>query len=383
MSSLVLVAAALAVATAAELEEKGRSHLYNMELAAARDVFTELERRAPLSPAGPYYRATTLWMEEFTQRGGMTGATFRTGQYWSWKKTPPAADLDRAFKRSIEDAVSRADALLSKDPVDPEGLYFRGSAEGLLGAYLASVEYSYYGAYQAGKKAKDYHERLLRMDPSYADACLLPGIFEYTLATLPRSLRILGFVIGIRGSKEKGISLVERAVAHGERTRWVARLSLSVMRQREKRYLSSLEVLRELEREFPRNPFLPMERGSIHLLRKDWASARRAFEEVLAKRTEGSESFRLLEPSLVFVRLGESRLFAKDYAGAALELERALQTPGTPDWVRAQVFLRRGMTSDAQGLRAAAESDYRRVIRLDTDPQTSRLAKQYLEKPYK
>ncbi len=67
-----------------------------------------------------------------------------------------------------------------------------------------------------------------------------------------------------------------------------------------------------------------MERGSVHLLRKDWSAARRAFEEVLAKRAKASDGFRLLEPSLVFLRLGESRLFAKDYAGAALELENAL-----------------------------------------------------------
>ena len=383
MNALPVLLVTLGAATASELEETGRSHLYNMEIAAARAVFSELDRKAPLSPAGPYYEATTLWMEEFSRRGGMAGATFRTGQYWSWKKIPPEAELDREFKRLIQQTISRADAILKKEPLDLEGLFFRGSAEGLLGAYLASVEYSYYGAYQAGKRAKEYHERLLRIDPAYADACLLPGIFEYTIATLPRSLRILGFVVGIKGSKEKGLSLVERAVRGGERTRWVARLSLSVMQQREKRYLSSLAALRELETAFPRNPFLPMERGSVHLLRKDWAAARRAFEEVLTKQTEMGEGLDLLEPALVFLRLGESRLFAKDPTGAARELERALQTPGAPDWVRSQVFLRRGMTSDARGLRSAAESDYRRVLRLDTDPQTTRLARQYLGQPYR
>ncbi len=383
MSPLAFLFVAFGAATAADLEETGRSHLYNMEIGAARAVFSELDRRAPLSPAGPYYEATALWMEEFSRRGGMAGATFRTGQYWSWKKIPPPVELDREFKRLTQEAILRADAILEREPMDLEGLFFRGSAEGLISAYLASVEHSYYGAYQAGKRAREYHERLLQLDPGYADACLLPGIFEYTLATLPRSLRILGFVIGIKGSKEKGLSMVERAVSEGERTRWVARLSLAVMQQREKRYLSALAALRELEKAFPRNPFFPMERGSVHLLRKDWAAARRAFEEVLAKQKERGESFDLLEPALVFLRLGESLLFAKDHAGAARDLERALGTPGAPDWVRSQVFLRRGMTSDARGLRPAAESDYRRVVRLDTDPQTTRLAKQYLERPFR
>lgn len=382
MNAVTLLFATFAAAAASELEETGRTHLYNMEIAEARGVFSELDRTAPSSPAGPYYQATALWMEEFSRRGGMAGATFRTGQYWSWKKIPPPPKLDREFKASIQEAVSRADAILAKRPLDVDGLFFRGSAEGLLSAYLASVEHRYYGAYQAGKRAKEYHERLLAVDPDYADACLLPGIFEYTLATLPRSLRVLGFVIGIRGSKEKGLSLVERAVESGDRTRWVARLSLSVIQQREKRYLSSLAVLRELEKAFPRNPFLPMERGSVHLLRKDWAAARRAFEEVLSRAKEMGPGIELLDPAQIFLRLGESRLFAKDPVGASTELERALQTPGAPDWVRSQVFLRRGMASDSLGLRSAAEADYRRVVRLDTDPQTRRLAERYLERPY-
>ncbi len=382
MNALVLLLATLGAAAAAELEETGRSHLYNMEIGAARAAFSALDREAPLSPAGPYYQATALWMEEFSRRGGMAGATFRTGQYWSWKKIPPAPELDREFKQSVENTIARAEAILQKEPRDLDALFFRGSAEGLLSAYLASVEHRYYGAYQAGRRAKEYHERLLQLDPGYDDACLLPGIFEYTLATLPRSLRFLGLIVGIKGSKEKGLSLVERAVESGERTRWVARLTLSVMHQREKRYLSALTVLQELERAFPRNPFLPMERGSVHLLRKDWTSARRAFEEVLLKRSAMGPGFDLLEPSLVFLRLGESRLFAKDYAGSARELERALETPGAPDWVRAQVFLRRGMTNDARRMRPAAESDYRRAVRIDADPQTTRLAKEYLEREY-
>lgn len=368
-----------------ELEESGREHLYNMELSAAREVFAELGRLEPLSPAGPYYEATTLWTGEFTRRGGMSGATFRTSDYWSSSRAePPDPNLDRDFRRLVQETMERADGALEKFPDDEDALFFRGSAEGLMSAYLASVERSYYGAYQAGKRAKEYHERLLKLDPDYADACLLPGIFEYTLATLPRSLRILGFLVGIRGSKEKGLSLVERAVDNGRRTRWVARLTMSVMNERERRYGDALGLLVGLERAFPKNPYFTMERGSVHLLRKDWVAARRAFEEVAADRARdhASESYRLLPPSLVFLRLGESYLFAKDYEQSARELDRALGIPGVPDWVRAQTFLRRGMCSDARGHRVAAEWDYRRVLKLDTDSVVSALAERYLDKPY-
>lgn len=385
MTAFLLLTVALGLPAAADLEESGREHLYNMELSSAREAFAELSRLEPHSPAGPYYEATTLWTGEFTRRGGMSGATFRTGAYWSSSREErPDPALDHDFKQLVQETIARADEILKKLPDDEDALFFRGSAEGLMSAYLASVERSYYGAYQAGKRAKDYHERLLKLDPDYADAYLLPGIFEYTVATLPRSLRILGFLVGIRGSKEKGLSLVERAVEKGRRTRWVARLSLSVMQEREKRYGEALRLLVELERAFPGNPFFTMERGSVYLLQKNWVAARRTFEDVAAHRASdaASESFRLLPPSLVFLRLGESYLFAKNYPQAARELDRALAIPGVPDWVRAQIFLRRGMCSDAQGRRVAAKWDYRRVLKLDDDSVISKLAERYLDQPY-
>ena len=380
-SLLLLLLAAPAAPTPAELEETGRTHLYNMELAEARAVFAELSRVAPESPSGPYFEANCLWMAEFSKRGGMSGSTFRSNQYWSSKSSGKDEELDREFKRLVGESVERAEALLRKNPDDEEGLFFRGAAEGVLSAYLASVERSYFAAYQAGKRAKHYHERILEIDPEYADACLLPGIFEYTVATLPRSLKLLGFLVGVRGSKEKGVELVERAVSGGARTRWVARLSLSVMRMREKRYSASLSVLRELEQAFPRNPFLVMERGNIHLLRKDWGSARRAFEEVLEEERVYA-GLDLLPRSLVLLRLSESLLFAKNYEGAARELERALSVPDVPEGIRAQIFLRRGMTSDAAGERVAAKWDYRRAIALEADEVTTALAKRYLREPY-
>ena len=262
----LLLAAFVALGSSAlmELEEQGRTHLYNLEYARARSTFSELSARAPASPVGPYYQATTLWMEEFTRRGGMAGSTFRTGSYWAQKtRNPVDPSLDREFKSLAAESIARADAILKKNTRDRDALYFRGAAEGILSAYHAALEHSYYRSYRAGKRAKYYHELLLDIDPDYADACLLPGIFEYTIATLPKTMKLAGFLIGVRGSRERGLELVERAVGEGRRSRWVARLSLSVLNQRERKYRSSLRILGELEAAFPRNPLLPLERGSV------------------------------------------------------------------------------------------------------------------------
>ncbi len=383
MNLLVFAFVALGSPALLELEEQGRTHLYNLEYARARATFSELSARAPASPVGPYYQATTLWMQEFTRRGGMAGSTFRTGRYWAEKKrNPVAASLDREFKALAAETIARADAILANDVRDRDALYFRGAAEGILSAYHASLEHSYYRSYRAGKRAKRYHELLLEIDPGYADACLLPGIFEYTIATLPKTLKFAGFLIGLRGSREKGLGLVERAVVEGKRSRWVARLSLSVLNQREKKYRGSLRILSELEEAFPKNPLLPLERGSVELLRKNWRAARRAFEQVQSRRAAGVHNYTLVEPSLIRLRLAESYLFAKNYEQASKQLEAALGLPNVPERIKAVIFLRRGNSSDGLGRRDAATWDYRRALALDADELTNKLAKRYLKKPF-
>ena len=212
MSALLLWLLAVSSPALAELEEQGRSHLYNLEYDEARTIFSSLGELAPTSPVGPYYEATTIWMEELTRRGGMAGSTFRTGRYWSDNgHEPPAPELDREFKDLVAEAAERADATLAREPKNVEALYFRGAVEGVLSAYHAMIERSYYSSYKAGKRAKRYHEQLLEVDPEYADACLLPGIYEYTVATLPRTLRVVGFLMGISGSREKGLGGWRRA----------------------------------------------------------------------------------------------------------------------------------------------------------------------------
>jgi len=149
------------------LEERERSHLYNLEFAEARRIFSELGRRAPESSAGPYYEAGALWIEEFVRRGGMSGTTFRTGTYWSRKrKEPPKPELERELFRLLGEATARCEAFLAATPKDLEALFFMGTVEGLTSAYHAVIEHSYYRFYRAGKRAKDFHQQLLERDPS-------------------------------------------------------------------------------------------------------------------------------------------------------------------------------------------------------------------------
>ena len=142
-------------------------------------------------------------------------------------------------------------------------------------------------------------------------------------------------------------------------------------------------MLRELEAAFPKNPLFPFERGSVHLLRKNWSAARRAFDEVRRNQEAGKPNFDAVAPALVLLKIAESYLFAKNYRRASDNLRAALEIPDIPDRIKAVIFLRRGMASDATGHRDRARADYRRALTLNVDKLTNKLAKRYLTKPYR
>lgn len=369
------------VLTLSPLEEEGLRHLYNLDYARASTTFHTLTDRAPSSPAGPHHLATVVWMEELTRRGALAGETFLTARFWTGRKEPVPEELRREFFSFVEESMDRAKQRLEERPGDPEALYFLGANESIVSGFEATLERSYFTAYRAGRRARRWHEQLMALDPENGDAYLVPGVYEYTLATLPRSLKILAFLIGSRGSKEKGYELLEQAARKGRRSHWGARLSLIVVHQREKRLTRALSLLRQMETAFPRNPLFVAEQGWVYLLKKDGRSAQRIFERVLQRHRRGQPNYDRLKEGILLLRLGESFLLAKRPRLAVERLTEALATR-TRRETDALIYLRRGQAYDLLGQRPKALNDYETCSRLAPDAPSARLAKRYRERPF-
>ena len=382
----MLNAAALLVVglSAAQLEQTGIDAMYNLRFPEAKETFATLSETSPESPAGPYYEAAVLWMEELTRRGGMTGATFRTSRFWSRTRREPLPEgfRERLFER-IEETMRRADVRLSNDARDTDALYFKGFAESIMAAYYVALEQSFYKAYRSGKKAQSLHQQVLEIDPEYSDACLIPGVFRYTVATLPRSVRFLAFLVGVRGAKDEGLSLIERAADEGARSQWAGRLALGVIYGMEKRHSDAIRVLEELEDSFPDNPMYVLERGSTHMLQRDWLASRAVFREMIGQRRLGAANYTKIDGGLIELRLGESYLFPRDAKQAEKWFTTAINDDSVPERVLSALFLRRGMSRDRLGQRDAAREDYEKVLELNVDEAINRTAKRYLRKAFR
>ena len=86
-----------------------------------------------------------------------------------------------------------------------------------LNLVLLSVEAE--GIHRRGleTRGKNYLEDVVEKDPTYYDAYLGLGIYHYLADILPKFVKILSFVLGVEGDRDKGIVELNIAAEKGNR----------------------------------------------------------------------------------------------------------------------------------------------------------------------
>ncbi len=364
---LLLFALLAAGQTPAELEERGDRRLYDYEFAEADEAFRLLGERFPESPSGPYARAATVWSRIAQRNGSMRGSTHRGDRFWTQPRKPEVAPEEEArFRAGTEEALRRVERLLQRDPDDTEALYYRGAIRGLQSGWAMVVERSYFRAFRTGLGAVGDHRKVLALDPEFWDSYAVVGAYDYSLATLPGVLRMIAFVTGRGGDRERGLEYLRITAEKGTRARWGAMLSEAVILQREGMEQDALGRVRTLRREFPRNPDFALEEVALVNLLGSHREARALAERFLEDQRAGFGNFHLAAPGLGRLRLGETFLFEERWAEAEAAFAGALAENPPPE-LEAMVRLRRGNARDGAGKHGQAGADYIRVRRSGVD----------------
>ena len=216
------------------------------------------------------------------------------------------------------------------------------------------------------RRAVGRHRRVQELDPGFRDAYLVPGTYAYSIATLPRPLRMLAFLFGMRGDREGGLREIAITANEGRRARWGGLWTYELVMQREEREDEALEAVRRLMRQFPKNPDFALDEVSVLVAQRRFAEAREAAEAVLERRDGGFGNYGLALPGLPEATLGEALLFEERWEEAEAVLSRGLEG-GPSAEVRSVLYLRRGNARDGAGKRPDALYDYGEVIRTDAD----------------
>ncbi|MBI2822599.1 MAG: tetratricopeptide repeat protein [Acidobacteria bacterium] len=270
----------------------GFDALYNLDYEVALSNFRSYTGLKPSDPAGHVYLAVASWTQELHEDNELDLERFATSAVFGRRgEADRAGRNESVIKQAVDRAIHLAEVRLQENARDQEALYYLGAAYGVMAGYQATVKKSGWKSFRNGSKAFQYHQRLLRMNPKFYDAYLTQGVYNYITGSLPFSVKIFAFLFGYRGDKDEGLRQVRLAAEEGEYVGDDAKLVLSALLTREKRYGEAARILEELGDKYPRNHLVELDRAHLYLKLGRRAEALALYREILVKRSRGLKHF--------------------------------------------------------------------------------------------
>ncbi len=339
-------------------------YAYNLDHEQAITLLKQAAAQDPQSCPAQRALATVTWMNLLFTRGSVLVDDY-LGPVTKRDVTvkPPPTEVSTAFRAYIGRAEAIAEERVAKAPNDVTAQYDLGAALGLDASYTATIEGRVMGAFSAARRAYNAHEKVLDLAPQRKDAALIVGTYRYLVANLSLPARWMAYMVGFGGDRERGIHMIEEAAAYDNGTE--AKFALVLIYNREKAYDKAVGVLRELQKQYPRNRLLWLEAGATLLRARKAGEADAILSQGLDKMAKDGRVRMGGEESMWYLKRGSARLLLQRRADAEADLQRSLKTNARM-WVHAQAHLQLGKVADLSGDRTRAKSEYEEAIKLGT-----------------
>lgn len=382
LAALLLLFAAL-LAAAEDPAAEGFDHLFNLEYDEALAVFLRLAAQDPDNPEYQNDIAATILYRELFRAGALESELVSgTNPFLRRPKMRPSPEDRETFHRALALSLSLTARRLEQDPDDIDALYYRGTALAIKANWDFLVRKAWLDALRATTQSRKLHQKILKIRPDFVDALLIPGIHEYVVGSLSWYWRLLGFLAGFRGDKEKGIQMLERVAREGDRQRNNARLLLASIYRRERRPADAVRLLEDLIRDFPRNYLLRMELVQMYSDLGEKEKALAVVREMERLKREGAPGYDRMPWHKLWYTRGTLLFWYMDLDQALEDFRRLTAVAGELPLHQAQLaWFRLGQTLDLLGRRTEALDAYRKAIALAPNSERARQARRYLKKP--
>jgi len=387
--SIMLLVVCVTTATAGTdpklIYNQSTDALYNLDFNTAQHGYETLTHDYPDNPDYWNALAASIWLRIMYDQQKLNVESF-SGDSLGTKDSRDAVNPkeEKRLRDTIATALAKCDAMLKKNPKDVQALYAKGIANATLASFEASAKRSYLSAGGKAKTARDLHQQVLEIDPTFDDARMSIGTFNYVVGVIPGFVRFLLLPLGIRSAgKELGIQQLETAAAKGKNTSTDARMMLIVVYNREKRYDDALKIVSELHMRYPRNFIFEMAEGSTYRKMKRWDDAVRTYEQILAKVEGRKDGYERLAAHKVYYLLGTSNVDRLQLDAAIDAFGHVVKSKDAPANDKANAHLWMGKIYDSGGQRTQALQEYDAILALDCDSNIKAQAEQFKRKPYK
>ena len=307
--------------------------------------------------------------------------------YWQlWLINREHRPYNANFHQWMGQAIESAQGRLKQNRADTDAMLVVASAYARLGMF-EGVNGKMFAAARRSIKAIDMLDQVVELKPDLYDAYFGLGMYDYLIAGHSTGARLaFKFLGGIFGNKERGLERLKLAAERGTWSKGSARFFLGLIYGKYEKGQEdvALEWLEPLVEEYPDNQSYRGLQTSLLVQAGRAAEAvplyRAAAARARQRNLDGPES-----RAMDHYKLGNALRLAAQPREARVELEAALAVPVSPDksWVPAYTHLALGRLADAEGERATAEQEYRKVLGLKDQQDSKKLAKLYLQRPYR
>jgi tetratricopeptide (TPR) repeat protein len=377
------------------LRRSGLEALYNLDYDKAQKDFKEIQQRYPNHPAGHQLLAARVWIKTLYESRRLQGSLYSSESFYSSGDDKVDPKIVNEFRALTREAKRISEAKLKQEPKNIEALDFLAATEGLKASFEEAVERRHYAALKDGNDAVNLHREVLKLDPKYIDAQLTIGLYEYVVGSLPLPIKLLAGVSGFRGSKKKGLTLLEQVAREGRWSKDDAKTLLVLLYTREKRFADVIKITRELTEKYPRNYLYKLETADALVA---FAAQRRkagdpngamlaekeafaTFDDLLRDRTVRETSARALD--LIHFKYGEALSTAGLQDRAAREFLATTKVERAEPGLVTMAYLYAGRSFDVAGKREEALTQYKQVLARPNVYDAHEGAKKGLKEPYK
>ena len=357
-----------------ELRRSGLDALYNIDYDKAQRDFKEIVQLFPNHPGGYQLLAARLWIKTLYESRRLQGSLYSSESFYSSGDDKVDPRIVTEFRNFTRQAKRLAEAKLKQEPKNIEALDFLANTEGLMAAFEEAVERRHFAALRDGNDAVNRHREVLKLDPKYIDAQITIGLYEYVVGSLPLPVKILAGATGYRGSKKRGLAMLEQVAREGRWAQDDAKSVLVLLYRRENRFEDLLKVARELSAKYPRNYLLRLETADalvslagVKRKANDLAGAAQAekeafetFDELLRDKSVRDTAARALD--LIHFKYGQVLMAAGHHDRAAKEFLAATRVDRGEAGLITLAHLYAARSYDVAGKRDEALTQYKQVL---------------------
>jgi hypothetical protein len=356
-------------------------HFYDLDYDRAIQEFEKVVDRRPTDPSAVNHLLSTVLMRELYRMGAMNSGEYANDSFIGDAHRTADPKVKERIKQLMERAERLEEQELKANPNDVEALYARGVTRAQFALYTALVERAWFSALRNAVGARHDHERVLELNPNYMDAKLVVGTHNYVLGSLPWSVKVAAAMVGLSGTKEKGLeSLRQVAESNGENS-VDAKVVLSVFLRREHRYDEARVGMHDLAARYPRNYLFPLEEANLLRASGHAAEAAAGYRRVWQNGREGK--YGSLHYEMAAWGLGELMRSQKDYGAAAAAYELISEAPDPDPETLQKGNLAAGEMYDLLLKRDLAMKKYETVLAENGSTPLAQKARQHIREAYR